>query len=77
MTLYGRAIALTNLNKTFFPQLGLSKGDLLRYYLRVAPAVLPDVGEGDGHEALPARGDGGVLFHETSTVPAAAVDPHL
>ena len=34
----GRAVALTNLNKTFFPALGLSKGDLLRYYERVAPA---------------------------------------
>ncbi len=39
----GRAVALTNLNKTFFPALGLNKGDLLRYYERVAPAVIPHV----------------------------------
>ena len=43
MTVGGRAVALTNLNKVFFPKLGLTKGDLLRYYLRVAPAVLPHV----------------------------------
>lgn len=39
----GRAVALTNLNKTFFPALGLTKGDLLRYYARVASAVIPHV----------------------------------
>lgn len=39
----GRAVALTNLNKVFFAELGLTKGDLLRYYLRIAPAVLPHV----------------------------------
>lgn len=39
----GRAVALTNLNKMFFADLGLTKGDLLRYYHRIAPAVLPHV----------------------------------
>jgi len=32
---------LTNLRKLFWPGLGLTKGDLLRYYLEVAPALLP------------------------------------
>jgi bifunctional non-homologous end joining protein LigD len=39
----GRSVALTNLHKVFFPKLGLTKGDLLRYYLRVAPALLPHI----------------------------------
>jgi len=39
----GRSVALTNLNKIFFPKLGLTKGDLLRYYARIAPALLPHV----------------------------------
>jgi bifunctional non-homologous end joining protein LigD len=39
----GCDVALTNLDKIFFPQLGLTKGDLLRYYARVAPAILPHV----------------------------------
>jgi bifunctional non-homologous end joining protein LigD len=38
-----RAVALTNLRKIYFPKLGLSKGDLLRYYLTMAPALLPHV----------------------------------
>lgn len=43
VTLAERRVALTNLNKTFFPKLGLTKGDLLRYYLRVAAALIPHV----------------------------------
>jgi bifunctional non-homologous end joining protein LigD len=36
-----RQTTLTNLRKPFWPALGLTKGDLLRYYLAVAPALLP------------------------------------
>ncbi len=41
----GRRIALTNLNKVYFPQLGLTKGDLLRYYATIAPTLVPHVDE--------------------------------
>ena len=37
----GRRVALTNLNKTFFPEAGLSKGDLLQYYADVADLLVP------------------------------------
>ena len=39
-----REVALTNLDKVFFPQRGLTKGDLIRYYLDLAPLVLNHVG---------------------------------
>jgi bifunctional non-homologous end joining protein LigD len=39
--LRGRSTTLTNLRKPFWPALGLTKGDLLRYYLAVAPELLP------------------------------------
>jgi bifunctional non-homologous end joining protein LigD len=38
-----RTVALTNLRKPFWPNLGITKGDLLRYYAAVAPALLPHV----------------------------------
>ena len=38
-----RDVALTNLDKVFFPERGLTKGDLVRYYLDVAPHVLHHV----------------------------------
>ena len=37
----GDAIAVTNLHKVFWPKLKLTKGDLFRYYARVAPVLLP------------------------------------
>jgi bifunctional non-homologous end joining protein LigD len=36
-------VQLTNLDKVFFPERGLTKGDLIRYYLDVADCVLPHV----------------------------------
>ncbi len=37
----GRDVRLTNLDKPFWPALGLAKRDLLAYYGTVAPALLP------------------------------------
>jgi bifunctional non-homologous end joining protein LigD len=36
-----RTVALSNLDKVFFPETGLTKRDLLQYYADVAPALLP------------------------------------
>jgi bifunctional non-homologous end joining protein LigD len=37
----GREVRLTNLGKAFWPDLGVTKGDLLQYYADVAPVLLP------------------------------------
>jgi len=37
----GEQLAVTNLSKVFWPKEKLTKGDLFRYYARVAPAILP------------------------------------
>ena len=37
----GREVRLTNLSKPFWPELGVTKRDLLQYYADVAPALLP------------------------------------
>ena len=37
----GREVRLTNVNKPFWPELGITKGDLLQYYADVSPALLP------------------------------------
>ncbi len=40
MRVGNREVKLTNLDKVFFPALRLTKGDLIRYYLDLAPCVL-------------------------------------
>jgi bifunctional non-homologous end joining protein LigD len=37
----GRRILLRNLDKVFYPAAGFTKGDVVDYYARVAPALLP------------------------------------
>jgi len=41
LELGGRTVRLTNLDKPFWPELGITKRDLLQYYADVAPALLP------------------------------------
>jgi bifunctional non-homologous end joining protein LigD len=37
----GHAVQLTNLEKVFWPKLGITKGDLLRYYASISSVLLP------------------------------------
>jgi bifunctional non-homologous end joining protein LigD len=39
----GRDVPLTNLDRVLFPRAGFTKGDLVDYYVQVAPALLPHV----------------------------------
>jgi len=43
LTVDGKDVRLTNLRKIFWPELGLTKGDLLQYYADVAGVLLPHV----------------------------------
>src|SRR5919106_1444376 len=38
-----RVVKLTNLNKLFWPKLGVTKRDLIQYYLDMAPVLLPHI----------------------------------
>src|SRR6188474_196039 len=41
----GRDVRLTNLNKVFWADLKITKGDLLQYYADVAPVMLPHIAD--------------------------------
>jgi bifunctional non-homologous end joining protein LigD len=41
----GRTIGLTNLDKVMYPAVGFTKGQVIDYYTRVAPYMLPHLGE--------------------------------
>ena len=37
----GRTLAVSNLDKVLYPKDGFTKGDLIHYYIQIAPALLP------------------------------------
>ena len=41
----GRSLVLTNLSKVLYPDTGFTKGHVIDYYLRIAPALLPHIAE--------------------------------
>jgi bifunctional non-homologous end joining protein LigD len=53
----GHTLDVTNLRKLFWPKLKITKGDLMRYYVRVAPYILPVV---DGRPLIMKRFPNGV-----------------
>ncbi|MEO5742588.1 MAG: non-homologous end-joining DNA ligase, partial [Vicinamibacterales bacterium] len=53
----GLTLEVSNLRKMFWPKLKITKGDLLRYYVRVAPYILPVV---DGRPLIMKRFPNGI-----------------
>jgi bifunctional non-homologous end joining protein LigD len=43
LKIHERSVRLTNLNKLFWPELKVTKRDLIQYYADIAPALLPHV----------------------------------
>src|SRR5687768_14622766 len=41
----GRTLRLSNLQKVLYPEVGFTKAEMIDYYARVAPAMLPHVGD--------------------------------
>jgi bifunctional non-homologous end joining protein LigD len=41
LTIEGRELAVSNLNKVLYPATGFTKGDLIRYSVEIAPVLLP------------------------------------
>jgi bifunctional non-homologous end joining protein LigD len=43
LTVQAREVKLTNLHKPFWPELNITKGNLIQYYADVAPVLLPHI----------------------------------
>ena len=41
LTIDGRRITVSNLDKVFYPKAGFTKGQVIDYYIRIAPVLLP------------------------------------
>jgi len=64
-----RDVQISNPDKVFFPERGLSKGDLVRYYLDVADCALPHLRRRPFHMVRYPNGVAGDFFHQ-KRVPA-------
>lgn len=66
----GHVVRLTNLAKPFWPELGITKGDLLRYYAEVAPFLLPHlVNRAMVMKRYPQGASGEFFFQKRAPVP--------
>src|SRR5918911_44404 len=63
-------VAISNADKVFFPEHGLTKGDVVRYYLDVAKCVLPHLRRRPFHMKRFPNGVDGEFFHQ-KRVPAS------
>jgi len=76
LTIAGKTVHLTNLRKTFWRGRGITKGDLLRYYAEVAPALLPHIaGRTMVMKRYPNGADGQCFFMKRAPEPRPAWVP--
>ena len=72
----GRTLSLSNLDKVLYPAAGFTKGHVIDYYTRVAPAVLPHLrGARADAQALPERRRRAVLLREERAEPPPGLGP--
>lgn len=67
----GRELELTNLDKVFWPETGYTKGDLIRYYWAVAPYILPHLAGRPLNLTRFPDGVGGKHFYQKDIPPTA------
>ena len=69
MRISGHDVPVSNPEKVFFPEPGLTKGDLVQYYVDVADSVLPHLRRRPFHMVRYPHGVGSDFFHQ-KRVPA-------
>ena len=71
----GRQLKLSNLDKVLYPDVGFTKGQVIDYYTRIAPVLLPHLA---GRPLTLKRYPNGVeagYFYEKNVPPPSAVGP--
>jgi bifunctional non-homologous end joining protein LigD len=69
MQVAGQDVPITNPDKIFFPSRGLTKGELVQYYLDVADAALPHLRHRPFHMVRYPNGVDGDFFHQKRVPP--------
>ncbi|WP_130493339.1 non-homologous end-joining DNA ligase [Motilibacter rhizosphaerae] len=67
MEVEGRQLVLSNLDKVMYPATGFTKGEVVDYYARVAPVMLPHLaGRAATRKRYPDGVDGGDFFEKNA-----------
>ena len=73
----GHRLVLSNLDKVLYPEAGFTKGQVLDYYTRIAPFLLPHLaGRPLTRKRYPNGVDGSLLLREEHSARAPRLDPH-
>lgn len=67
-----KRLRVTSLGKPYFPEAGLTKGDLMRYYARMAPLILPVLRDRPLVLKRTPEGAGGEVFFQHKPPESAA-----
>lgn len=63
----GDTLHVSSLGKTYFPKAGVTKGDLMRYYTRIAPMLLPEIeGRALVLQRYPDGVEGSMFFQQSA-----------
>ena len=60
----GRRLPVSNLDKIFYPKTGFTKGDVINYYIRIAPVLLPHLKDRPLTLKRYTNGVEGMFFYE-------------
>ncbi len=60
----GRKVLVSRLDKVFYPETGFTKGDLINYYVRISPVLLPHLKDRALTLKRYPNGVGGEFFYE-------------
>ncbi|HJQ93720.1 MAG TPA: non-homologous end-joining DNA ligase, partial [Candidatus Thermoplasmatota archaeon] len=64
LTVEGRRVELTNPDKVFYPETGFTKAQVIDYYVRIAPALLPHLKDRPLSLKRYPHGVGGAYFYQ-------------
>ncbi|MHB1404751.1 MAG: non-homologous end-joining DNA ligase [Desulfitobacteriaceae bacterium] len=67
----GKTLAIRNLDKVYFPESGISKGELIQFYTEMAPVILPYIKESPFTMVRYPDGISGEYFYQKECPPTA------
>jgi Predicted eukaryotic-type DNA primase len=69
----GKKLSVSNLNKVLYPKVGFTKGQVIDYYIRIAPVLLPHLRDRPLTMKRYPNGVDAEFFYEKLSIPSTEV----